>query len=60
MIARLEAALAKSLENEDVKARFAELAAQAPSAQGRTALQQLINSEVDRWSIIVKEAKLEP
>ena len=60
VIARLEAALAKSLENEDVKARFAELAAQAPSAQGRTALQQLINSEVDRWSIIVKEAKLEP
>lgn len=61
VIAVLEAALAKSLENEEVKARFAELAAQAPpkSELGGAALQNLIRSEVDRWKAIIKEAKLD-
>jgi tripartite-type tricarboxylate transporter receptor subunit TctC len=61
VIAVLEAALAKSLENEEVKARFAELAAQAPpkSELGGAALQNLIRSEVDRWTAIIKEAKLD-
>jgi tripartite-type tricarboxylate transporter receptor subunit TctC len=61
VIAVLEAALAKSLENEEVKTRFAELAAQAPSKSelGGPALQNLIKSDVDRWTTIVKEAKLD-
>jgi tripartite-type tricarboxylate transporter receptor subunit TctC len=61
VIVTLEAALARSLENEEVKARFAELAAQAPpkSELGGAALEKLIKSEVERWSTIVKEAKLD-
>lgn len=62
IVTTLEAALTKSLENEEVKTRFAELAAQPPlkSELGGVALQKLIESEVDRCSTIVKEAKLEP
>ena len=58
VVKALAAALDKALDDENVKKRLSDLGGTIPDKQGRTpaALQQLVESEVARWTPILKAA----
>jgi tripartite-type tricarboxylate transporter receptor subunit TctC len=62
IVARLEAALAKALVDANVKARFTDLAAVAPSPPeaGGAALGRLIAADVERLGRLVESAGIKP
>jgi tripartite-type tricarboxylate transporter receptor subunit TctC len=58
VVKKLSDALIKSLEDENTKKRLLELGGVIPSATERTpeALQKLVESEVARWTPVLKAA----
>lgn len=58
IVAKLSDALDKALDDENVKKRLSELGGTIPDKKARTpaALQQLVESEVARWTPILKAA----
>ncbi|MDB5570486.1 MAG: hypothetical protein JWN93_1669 [Hyphomicrobiales bacterium] len=58
IVAKLNDALVKGLDDAGARKRFDELGAVVPDAAGRTpaALQKLVESEVARWTPVLKEA----
>ncbi|PVE26452.1 hypothetical protein DC522_01430 [Microvirga sp. KLBC 81] len=58
VVKKLNDALVKSLDDENTKKRLLELGGVLPSAEERTAegLQKLVNSEVARWTPVLKAA----
>lgn len=56
--ARLNAAAAKALDDENVRKRLLDLGSDIPKADGRTqaALAMLVNSEITKWSAVLKPA----
>ncbi len=58
IVTKLNDALSKALDDENTRKRLLELGADIPDAKGRTprALQQLVDSEVGRWTPVLKAA----
>ena len=58
VVSKLAAALDKALDDENVRKRLSELGGVIPDSQGRTpaALQVLVESEVARWTPVLKAA----
>jgi tripartite-type tricarboxylate transporter receptor subunit TctC len=58
VIDKLNAAIVKALDDESVRKRLLDLGSDIPSKEGRTpeALANLVKSEVDRWTPLMKEA----
>ena len=58
IVAKLNAAAAKALDDETVRKRLLELGSDIPQADGRSqaALATLVHSEIDKWSAVLKPA----
>ena len=58
VVQRLTASLQKALQDQNVVQRFAELGTAPVSAEEATpdALGKMVNSEIDRWAPVIKEA----
>jgi tripartite-type tricarboxylate transporter receptor subunit TctC len=58
VIDKLNAAIVKALDDESVRKRLLDLGSDIPSKENRTpqALANLVKSEVDRWTPLMKEA----
>lgn len=58
IVAKLNAAAAKALDDENVRKRLLDLGSDIPKAEGRTqaALAELVKAEVARWSAVLKPA----
>jgi tripartite-type tricarboxylate transporter receptor subunit TctC len=58
IIARLNAAGAKALDDENVRKRLLDLGSDIPKAESRTqgALAALVKSEIEKWSAVLKPA----
>jgi tripartite-type tricarboxylate transporter receptor subunit TctC len=58
IVAKLNAAAAKALDDENVRKRLLDLGSDIPKADGRTqaALAALVKSEVAKWSAVLKPA----
>jgi tripartite-type tricarboxylate transporter receptor subunit TctC len=58
IVAKLNAAAAKALDDENVRKRLLDLGSDIPKADGRTqaALAALVKSEVEKWSAVLKPA----
>ncbi len=58
IVTKLTGALSKALDDEGTRKRLLDLGADIPDANGRTpkALQQLVESEVGRWTPVLKAA----
>ena len=58
ILAKLNAAAAKALDDENVRKRLLDLGSDIPKAEGRTqaALAELVKAEVARWSAVLKPA----
>jgi len=58
IVARLNAAATKALDDENVRKRLLDLGSDIPKAEGRTqaALAELVKTEVARWSAVLKPA----
>jgi tripartite-type tricarboxylate transporter receptor subunit TctC len=58
ILAKLNAAASKALDDENVRKRLLELGSDIPKAEGRTqaALAALVKSEIEKWSAVLKPA----
>ena len=58
IVAKLNAAAAKALDDENVRKRLLDLGSDIPKKEGRTqaALAELVKAEVARWSAVLKPA----
>jgi len=58
ILAKLNAAAAKALDDENVRKRLLELGSDIPKAEARTqaALAALVKSEIEKWSAVLKPA----
>jgi len=58
IVAKLNAAAAKALDDENVRKRLLDLGSDIPKKEGRTqaALAELVKTEVARWSAVLKPA----
>jgi tripartite-type tricarboxylate transporter receptor subunit TctC len=58
MVSRINGAVAKAMDNPEIEKRFAEIGADLPPPDQRSAeaLQQLVKAEVDKWVPLIKEA----
>ncbi|MBC7576756.1 MAG: tripartite tricarboxylate transporter substrate binding protein BugD [Tardiphaga sp.] len=58
IVAKLNAAAVKALDDENVRKRLLDLGSDIPKAEGRTqaALAELVKTEVARWSAVLKPA----
>ncbi|MBN8920656.1 MAG: tripartite tricarboxylate transporter substrate binding protein BugD, partial [Rhizobiales bacterium] len=58
IVAKLNDAVVKALDDETVRKRLLELGSDIPKKEGRTpeALAQLVSKEVDRWTPLMKQA----
>ena len=58
ILAKLNAAVVKALDDENVRKRLLDLGSDIPKAEGRTqaALATLVNSEIAKWSAVLKPA----
>ena len=58
ILAKLNAAAAKALDDENVRKRLLDLGSDIPKAEARTqaALAALVKSEIEKWSAVLKPA----
>src|SRR3954469_6415776 len=58
ILAKLNAAVAKALDDENVRKRLIELGSDIPAAEARSqaALAALVKSEIEKWSAVLKPA----
>jgi tripartite-type tricarboxylate transporter receptor subunit TctC len=58
VVARINDAVAKAMADPEIDKRFAEIGADLPPPDQRSpeALRQLVNSEIDKWVPLIKEA----
>jgi tripartite-type tricarboxylate transporter receptor subunit TctC len=58
IVARLNAAVSKAMQDAAIAKRLAEIGADLPAPEQRTpqALRQLVNSEIDKWVPLIKAA----
>ena len=58
IVAKLNAAAAKALDDENVRKRLLDLGSDIPKAEGRTqaSLAALVKSEIEKWSAVLKPA----
>ncbi|WP_157263959.1 tripartite tricarboxylate transporter substrate binding protein [Azohydromonas aeria] len=56
---KLQAEVARAMAADDVKARFAELGAE-PTVTSRQQFDAFIKTEVERWTRVIREARIQP
>jgi len=58
IVARINGAVIKAMDDPEIQKRFVEIGADLPAPDQRSpgALRQLVNSEVDKWVPLIKEA----
>jgi len=58
IVARINGAVIKAMDDSEIQKRFVEIGADLPAPDQRSpgALRQLVNSEVDKWVPLIKEA----